>query len=124
MGCRCSEIAICQNDLSILSSPISSALSRAASSNAPVSPSLGAGSQDLGTAIYFASLPQLQQLLSLANKKQDESIPRLQGRLGQETAKVSSMLSAFQAEDTAYHEEQARLAAAARSSGGSSSYRR
>ena len=111
MGCRCSEISICNNDLSILGGAISPALSGASSGNQPVTPALGTGSQELGEAIFIESLAELQELLAKANQKQDENIPKLQGRLQGETAKVSSLLQAYISEDRAYHEEEARRAA-------------
>lgn len=106
MGCRCSEIAICQRDLSILSGGVSSGLNSASNFNNPISPALGAGASALGEAIYIDNLGDLQQQLSKANMNQDRSIPQLFSRLASETSKVSGMLSSFTAEDTAYHAEE------------------
>jgi len=116
MGCRCSAIARCQNELNILSGTISSNINVAVNDSTEISQTLRQLANNIGESINTDTIYDVESLLASLNTQGNELSQALSGNCSNEIQRLSSLLQQMRSEDRAHHEAEEAAAAAAMNS--------
>jgi hypothetical protein len=110
MGCRCSDINRCQNELGSLSGIVSSNLNNVSSSNLQISQALYMAAGSLGDAVNTSNIYEVSTQLNTANRGGEDLSQKLCTDCNSEIQRLTVLLSQLRAEDRSYHQAQAAAA--------------
>lgn len=113
MGCRCADIACCQNELNILSGTVEPNVAIVDKSNEQVSQTMRVAGDGVGQAINTDTIHEVEMRLYSLNKEANDLSYSLAVDCSNEIQRVSSLLEQMRSEDHAHHEAEAAAAAAA-----------
>lgn len=118
MGCRCSDISRCQNELNILSGVVCADIQQANSGSAQISQALKLAAGSVVEALNTDTIYDVNTLLGALNQRGGELSQGLCSACNSEVRRLSSLLQQMRSEDRAHHEAEAAAAAAAAANSG------